>query len=309
MEHYDICIIGGGPAGLTAAIYAARGGHKTCVFEKAMLGGQMATTGKIENYPGFREISGTELSEKMADGAAFSGAEIIHEEVTGCDLSSSPKKIFTEAGQYSAGAVIIATGASPRKLNIPGEEALSGKGVSYCAECDGAFFKGKTVAVVGGGDSAVTNALYLDKICKKVFLIHRRETLRASEALIKALEHSGAEFLPLRSVVSISGEDRVTGIITESAGSGGTDLIVCDGVFIAAGRVPESKIFADTLPTENGYIVSGDDTALPIPGVFAAGDVKAKKMRQIITAASDGAVAAGNAVNYLKTSAKNAEKC
>lgn len=293
---YDIIIIGGGPAGYTAALYAARSGRSTLVLEKLSAGGQMATTERIDNYPGFEEgIDGFALGEKMKQSAERFGAVTRYAEVKRVELADEVKRIHTRREAFEAKAVVIATGASPRRLGLPEEESLIGRGVSYCATCDGMFYLGKTVAVVGGGNSAVAEALYLAKLAKKVCLIHRRNELRAPATALQTLTENGVELILNSRVTALKQDKLLTGLTVETAAADGTvtsRTLDCDGLFVAIGRVPETALFADQLALdESGYIIAGEDTRTSLHGVYAAGDVRKKHLRQIVTATADGATA------------------
>lgn len=299
---YSTAIIGGGPAGYSAALFCARAGLGTVVLEKLSAGGQMAETGKIENYPGFDDgIDGFELGMKMEKSALKFGAESKYCRVISADLKSNPKVIKTTDGHILSQSVIIATGAFPRKLAIKDEEKLIGKGVAYCAYCDGMMYKGKTVAVIGGGDSAAEDALYLSSICHKVYLIHRRDKLRASESYIKALEkHNNIELILNAEPLEFIHGDTLTGIRLGNTADNHIFDLDCNAVFVAIGRVPESEIFKDQLETDKyGYIKAGEDCATNIVGVFAAGDIRTKALRQVVTAVADGANAAKSAKDYI----------
>ncbi len=292
---YDTVIIGGGPAGYTAALYAARAGLDTIVLEKLSAGGQMTETQNIDNYPGFDEgVDGFTLGFKMQNGAQRFGAESDMTEVLSAKLSEYPKVITTDKGDVLAKTVIIATGAQHKHLGIDNEEALIGRGVGYCAACDGMLYRGKTVAVVGGGNSAVQDALLLSRICKKVYLIHRRDTLRATkvyhEPLMKA---ENVEFLWDSKVSELLFDKKLTGVRVENVKNGTLTDIELDGLFISIGRSPVSSLFAGELSLdEQGYIIADESTKTNISGVFAAGDIRTKALRQVVTAAADGAVAA-----------------
>lgn len=297
---YDIIIIGGGPAGYTAALYGVRAGLSTLVLEKFSAGGQMTQTDMIDNYPGFDEgVDGFTLGYKMQAGAERFGAETKQTEVLSVDLTASPKCIITDSGEYKAKSVIIATGADHRHLGLEGEEELIGRGVGYCAACDGMFYRGKTVAVVGGGNSAVKDALLLSKICGKVYLIHRRDTLRAEKIYHEPLlKTENVEFLWNTTVKGFEAEEKITAL-TLNTPEGERSLPV-DGVFISIGRDPVTDLFRGQLELDpHGYIVADESTRTSLPGVFAAGDVRTKALRQIVTAASDGAVAAHYAEEYI----------
>ncbi len=298
----DLLIIGAGPAGLSAAIYGRRAGLSVILLESSMYGGQMVTTPEVENYPAYARISGWELAQKLYEQAEGLGAEILFENVTAIEQGETCKRVMTDAGVHEAGAVIIANGAVRRKLDCPGEERLSGHGVSYCATCDGAFFRDKVTCVVGGGNSALEEALYLSAICKKVYLIHRRDAFRGDAHGVAALEkQNNVEYVLSHVPVEVLGEDRVTGIKVRNVSSGQERVIDCDGVFVAIGLKPDNLRFAPLLALdESGYLVAGEDCSTNIPGIYAAGDTRTKRLRQIITAASDGAMAATQAAAYLR---------
>ena len=302
MKIYDTIIIGGGPAGYTAALYAVRSGLSTLVLEKFSPGGQMTQTAQIDNYPGFHEgIDGFTLGYQMQAGAHRFGAETEQTEVLSVDLTASPKRITTDAGDFFGKTVIIATGADHKHLGIAGESELIGRGVGYCAACDGMLYRGKTVAVVGGGNTAAADALFLSRICAKVYLIHRRDSLRASRIYHEPLENTGnIQILWNATVETLHSELKLTGVTLRQVKTGETVELPLDGLFISVGQAPNTKLFENQLALDkNGYIVSGESTETNIPGVFAAGDVRTKALRQIITAASDGAVAAHMAEAYL----------
>ena len=290
---YDVVIIGGGPGGYSAALYCARSGMSVLVLEKLSPGGQMATTGQVDNYPGFEDgIDGFELGEKMKKGADRFGAETAFDEVIRVDLKAEPKKITTTGGELLTKTVVIATGASPRELGLPEEKKLRGRGVAYCAVCDGMRYKDKTVVVSGGGNSAAEDALFLAKICKKVYLVHRRDALRASMVYQNALKDSPVEFLWNSRIEEILHEKKVTGVRLADVKTGEEREIACDGVFVAIGRVPDTAVFEGQVErNEQGYIIADETTRTNVPGVFAVGDVRTNPLRQIVTAASDGAVA------------------
>lgn len=302
-KHYDVVVIGGGPGGYTAGLYCARSGRRVAVLEKLSPGGQMATTGIVENYPGFEEgVDGFELGEKMERQASRFGVETVYAEVTAVDLTASPKRIDSSEGTFWADAVVLATGAYPRELGLPGERELRGRGVAYCATCDGMFFRGKTVAVNGGGNTAVEEALYLAKLCKKVYLIHRRDSLRASAVYRGALDEAGVEILWNSKVTALRRDERLTGVELEDVASGQRRELACDGLFVAVGRVPDTALFTGQAELDRaGYLVADETTRTSLPGVFAVGDVRTKAVRQIITAAADGAVAAHFVEEYLLT--------
>ncbi|MBQ8184160.1 MAG: thioredoxin-disulfide reductase [Lachnospiraceae bacterium] len=299
---YDMVVIGGGPGGYTAALYAARAGLDTVVLEKLSAGGQMALTSQIDNYPGFEEgIDGFLLGEKMQLGAERFGAQTELAEVHAVKLDGSVKEIQTSEGSFYGRTVVFSTGASPRELGIPGEKELIGRGVNYCAACDGMFFKGKTVAVVGGGNTAASDALQLSRICGKVILIHRRDTLRATkiyhEPLLKA---ENIEFRWNSTVSEFLFDKKLTGLKLQDVNMGLETTLDCDGVFISVGRKPATGLVKDQLELDTyGYIVADESTRTSLPGVFAVGDVRTKALRQIVTAVADGAVAAHYAEEYL----------
>ena len=299
-DMYDVAVIGGGPGGYTAALYCARSGLSVLVLEKLSPGGQMATTSMVDNYPGFEEgIDGFELGEKMQRGAERFGAETAFVNVTAVDLKNEIKVIDTSKGQVKARAVVLATGASPREIGLPEEASLRGRGVAYCATCDGMMYRNKTVVVVGGGNSAAADGLYLSKICKKVYLVHRRDTLRASNVYLEPLKNSSVEFIWNSQVKQILHDKKVTGVVVENL-EGQLTEIPCDGVFAAIGRVPDTELFKGQTELDGqGYIQADESTRTNLPGVFAVGDVRTKPLRQIVTAASDGAVASHFIEEYL----------
>lgn len=303
MAHiYDMLIIGGGPAGYTAALYASRAGLDVILLEKMSAGGQMTLTGDIDNYPGFEEgIDGFTLGEKMKLCAERFGAVTELAEVTGVELNGKTKKIVTDGQEYLAKTVVIATGAEPRELGVEGESSLVGRGIHYCAHCDGRFYKNKTVAVVGGGNSAVADALYLSRLAKKVYLIHRRDKLRATKIYQKPLESAeNIEIIYNSTVSELHADNRLTSISLNSTLTAEKTELECDGAFISIGRRPSSELFKGLLALdEYGYIIAGESTKTSVDGVFAVGDVRRKALRQIVTAVSDGAVAVHYAEEYL----------
>ena len=299
---YDMVIIGGGPGGYTAALYAARAGLDVVVLERLSAGGQMALTAQIDNYPGFEEgIDGFTLGMKMQQGAERFGARTELAEVRAVKLDGSIKEVETSEGVFYGRTVVLATGASARKLGVPGEQELIGRGVNYCAACDGMFFKGKTVAVVGGGNTAAADALLLSRICQKVVVIHRRDTLRATkiyhEPLMKA---ENVEFRWNSQVSEFLHGEKLNGLKLKNVVSGEESVLDCDGVFISVGREPATELVRGQLDLDPaGYIVADESTATSIPGVFAVGDVRTKAVRQVVTAVADGAVAVHLAEEYL----------
>ena len=299
---YDMVIIGGGPGGFTAALYAARAGMSVVVLEKLSPGGQMAQTGEIDNYPGFPDgVDGFELAQDMQKAALGFGAESELAEVLSVDLKAEPKVIETDAGSYYGRTVVIATGAGPRELGVPGEQALTGRGVHYCAHCDGMFYRGKTVVVAGGGNSAAADALLLSRLCEKVIVVHRRDTLRATKIYHKPLmEAENVEFRWNSTISGILEDGKVSGVLIRNNLTGEESVVQAQGVFVSIGRKPASALAAGQVELdEGGYIVADESTKTSIPGVFAVGDVRTKALRQIITAAADGAMAAHYADEYL----------
>lgn len=303
MEHiYDTVIIGGGPAGYTAALYAARAGLDTVVIEKMAAGGQMTLTGDIDNYPGFPEgIDGFTLGMKMQQGAERFGVQTVYAEVTSVDFSDKVKLVKTADAVIFGKTVIISTGANPRTLGIENEEALVGRGIHYCAHCDGRFYKDKTVAVVGGGNSAASDAMYLSRLAGKVYVIHRRDTLRASKIYHEPLKKAdNVEFIWNSTVSDFIVDGRVSGVKIQNVITKVQTDINCDGVFVSIGRKPDTDIFKGTVDLDgNGYIAADETTKTNIPGVYAVGDVRTKALRQVVTAVSDGAVAVHFAEEYL----------
>lgn len=299
---YDVMIIGGGPAGYSAALYCTRAGLKTIVLEKLSAGGQIALTAQVDNYPGFEEgIDGFSLGEKMQAGAERFGAVTEYAEVYSLELKGDIKVAATSEGEFRSRVVILATGAEPRNLGIEGEKELIGKGVNYCAACDGMFYKGKTVAVVGGGNTAVADILILSKIAKKVIVIHRRDTLRAEKIYHSQLEQTENVEFRWNSVVTelLKGEDgRLKGVRIEKEGS--SEEIEIDGLFVSVGRKPSTMLVAGQLELdEAGYVAADETTVTSLPGVFAVGDVRTKALRQVVTAVADGAVSSHFALEYL----------
>lgn len=284
---YDVIIVGAGPAGLTAAIYSARAGRSVLLLEGGACGGQMTLTEKIENYPAFPEgVAGTELARLMREQAESFGAELRRERVK--ELSLADKTVVTRKGSYSAKKLILAMGASPRPLGVKGEKELAGAGVSYCAVCDGGFFKGRTVAVIGGGDTAVHDCEYLSRICEKVYLIHRRDALRGGGAALRRISLPNVEFVPCAEAEEFVAENGRLAAIRLTNGR----VIAADGVFIAVGTLPRTELVADRLPLDGGYIVTDENMLTAAEGVYAVGDIRKKPLRQVVTAAADGAVAA-----------------
>ena len=301
--QYDVAIVGGGPAGLSAAIYAARGGLKTIIFEKALIGGQITITAEVENYPGFEEsVSGFDIVEKMQKQAEKFDAEIKIEEVKAIGLEGLCKIVETNKGIYKVKSVIIASGAHPRKLAIPGEEKYTGRGVSYCATCDGALYRGKVVAVIGGGDSAVEEAMFLTKFASKVYIIHRRDQLRAVKILReRVFANEKIEMIWDSVVQEIQGGDFVENLLLYNKKTKKTSELSLNGVFIFVGIIPSSDLVESRVDFDDQNFIKTDETMhTKIPGVYAAGDVTHKVLRQIITAGSDGATAAFSAEKWIE---------
>lgn len=299
---YDMIIVGGGPGGYTAALYAARAGLDTLVLEKLSAGGQMALTQQIDNYPGFEDsVDGFTLAEKMQAQAERFGARTEYAQVEKLDLSAVPKVLETSDGTFYSKTVVLATGADPRKLGVDQEAALVGRGVAYCAACDGMFYKDKTVVVVGGGNSAAADALLLSRIAKRVVLVHRRDTLRATKIYHEPLRQAeNLEFCWNSAVTGLRYGDRLTGVQLKDLNSGEISDLDCDGLFISVGRTPATELVRGQLELDSsGYILAGETTETNIPGVFAVGDVRTKRLRQVVTAVADGAVAVHMAEEYL----------
>lgn len=299
---YDMIVVGGGPAGYTAALYAARAGLTTLVLEKLSAGGQMALTEQIDNYPGFEEgIDGFTLAEQMQRQAEKFGARTEYAEVEKLDLNASPKVLDTSEGTFLAKTVAFAAGANPRELGIPDEAALVGRGVAYCAACDGMRYKGKTVVVVGGGNSAAADALILSRIAQKVILVHRRDALRATKVYHEPLmKTQNLEFRWNSTVSALLHGEEVTGVRLKDTVTGAETEVPCDAVFVSIGRKPATELVEGQLELDrSGYIVADETTRTNIPGVFAVGDVRTKPLRQVVTAVADGAVAVHMAEEYL----------
>lgn len=299
---YDVIVVGGGPGGYTAALYCARAGLRTLVLEKLSAGGQMALAQQIDNYPGFPEgIDGFALGERMQRGAERFGAETVLAEVRSARLSGPVKTLESSEGTFRGRAVILATGAEPRPLGLPGEKELAGRGVHYCAACDGMAYRGKTVAVIGGGNTAAADALLLSRLCETVWLVHRRDTLKATKVYHEPLRQAkNIRFRFGFGVSALLRDGRLTGIRLKDVRSGEESDLPCDGVFVCIGRVPAAERFGPELALdEGGYIRADESTRTSLPGVFAVGDVRSKALRQIVTAVADGAVASHYAEEYL----------
>ncbi len=305
--------MGAGPAGLAAVIYALRGGVRAVVLNKGLWGGQVAITSQVENYPAVEKLPGYAFADKLYKLALAQGADVRQEEALQVALQGRVKRVKTAKEEYQAQAVILASGAKRRLLGCPGEERLTGKGVSYCATCDGAFFRQKAVAVVGGGNTALEEALFLSNLCSRVVMAVRGEAFRGERPLIDAvLERENIQPLFGHTVTEILGDKKVTGLLVQDKSSKNEKELPVQGVFIAIGLQPETRLFQDQLQTDaNGYLLAGEDCETSLPGVYAAGDNRQKPLRQIITAAADGAVAASRAVDYinrLKHKAPNGDR-
>ncbi|HIW94558.1 MAG TPA: thioredoxin-disulfide reductase [Candidatus Flavonifractor merdipullorum] len=299
---YDMIVVGGGPGGYTAALYAARAGLDTLVLEKLSAGGQMALTEEIDNYPGFEDgIDGFTLAEKMQQQAERFGAKSEYAQVERMDLTAAPKVLETSEGTFYAKTVAVATGANPRELGLANEAALTGRGVAYCAACDGIRYKDKTVVVVGGGNSAAADAMLLSRIAKKVILVHRRDTLRATKIYHEPLmQAENIEFRWNSTVTELLHTDKLTGVRLKDVNTGMEAILSCDGVFISVGRKPATELVQGQLELDrSGYIIADETTRTNLPGVYAVGDVRTKMLRQVVTAVADGAAAVHMAEEYL----------
>lgn len=303
---YDIIIVGGGPAGLTAAIYALRARKTVLMIEKLVVGGQVALTTNIENYPGFEAISGMDLASKMFMQAEKYGLETVFDDVVDYDITGEVKKIITPNKTYEGKTVILALGASARQLDIQSEKEFAGRGVSYCATCDGNFYKDKIVTVVGGGNSSISAVLYLANLAKKVYLVHRRETFRAEQVEVQKVmslttgDNPKVVFLPNSKIQDLEGNGKVESMIIENLKTGETEEFATDGIFVAIGRRPDTGFLNGTIELDDGgYIVTDGNMQTNISGVYAAGDVRSGSLKQIVSAASDGAIAATRIIEYL----------
>lgn len=302
MSHYDCIIIGGGPAGLTAGLYASRAGLKTALLEGMFPGGQITTTHILENYPGFPQgVGGPDFGTLLEQQATRFGLELLYEQVESTDIEGPVKTVRTAAGEHTARAVILCMGAEPRKLNLAREDELRGRGVSYCATCDGAFFRDRTVAVVGGGDTACEEGAYLARMAKKVYMVHRRDEFRASAVVAQRVKNDDRiEILWDTVVEAINGQDAVSGLTLKNVKTGMARDVDVDGLFVAIGVIPRSDIVKGAVDlTEDGHIKTDRHMRTNITGVYAAGDVRDTVLRQVVTAAADGAVAADAASQYL----------
>ena len=299
---YDIIIIGAGPAGLTAAIYARRASKSVLVLEALSYGGQIINTPDIENYPAAMHISGFDFATKVYEQAQELGAEFVFEKVVGIKDNGDTKEVITDDNTYTAKAVIIATGSENRKLGVENEDKLVGRGISYCATCDGAFYRGKKVAVVGGGNTALEDALYLADLAETVYLIHRRDAFRGDESTVNALkERNNVKFIYNSNVTKLIAEKRLTAIEVTDKNTNEVTTIELNGLFVAVGRIPENQNFAQLIKLDDsGYVSAGEDCITNVPGIYAAGDNRTKSVRQLVTAAADGAVAATEAVRFVQ---------
>lgn len=301
---YDLIVLGAGPAGLTAGLYGARGKLKTLVIEKGLEGGQISTTTDVENYPGTPNISGFELSHTIKKQAETFGAEFVLDEVVEAELEGKVKKIKTKENEYEAKTVIISTGAKSRKLGFAGEDLFEGRGISYCATCDAAFYQDFDVYVIGGGDSAIDEALFIAKFAKNVYIIHRRNELRASKSLQdRAFNNEKVHFIWNSVVEEIKGNKMAEELVIRNLETGELTTVKQEGepfgIFIFVGYIPETKIFEGQVDMEKGYIRTDEEMKTNIDGVFAAGDLRIKSLRQVVTATADGAIAAVNAEKYI----------
>lgn len=299
---YDIVVVGAGTAGLSAAIYITRAGSSVLVLEATAYGGQIINTPEIENYPAIKHISGFEFATQLYEQAKSLGAEIKYEKVTGIDADSNIKKVFTNKGEYECKAIILATGAKNRPLGLEGEKELVGAGISYCATCDGAFFRNRVVAVAGGGNTAIEDAIFLSNYCEKVYVVHRRDEFRAEEANVAALkQRDNVEFVLNANITKLIGEGELKAIEVEDKFSNEKRVIEIAGLFVAIGQMPENQAFENYVNLDkSGYIVALEDCHTNAKGVFTAGDCRTKTVRQLATAAADGAVAGLAACEYIR---------
>ncbi len=304
---FDLIIVGGGPAGLTCALYAQRAGLKSIVIERLIPGGQVAITSKIENYPGFEKIDGTELSVKMFEQATKHGAEVEFSDVLEYHLEGAEKSVRTYNGEIKGKTIVLCMGASAKQLNVENERKYIGKGISYCATCDGTFFKDKNVAVVGGGNTSLEDCIYLSQLVKKIYLIHRRDAFRGEDKMVKSImdlttgENPKIKLVLNSTVKSLLGEEKISGIEVENKVTKEIKKLDIEGLFVAIGRKPDTDLVSDLIKlSENGYIITNEKMQTNIKGVFAAGDVREKTLRQIVTAASDGSIAAISALEYIR---------
>ena len=308
MEHvYDVIIVGGGPAGYTAALYASRAGLDSLLIERMSAGGQMALTGDIDNYPGFEEgIDGFTLGMKMQQNAERFGAKTEYAEVTSVDFAQDIKRLESANKSYYAKTVILSVGANPKELGIDGENELIGRGMHYCSHCDGRFYKDKTVVVVGGGNSAASDALYLSRLAKKVYVVHRRNELKSEKIYHEPLMNmQNVEFVWDSEVVEFITDEKLKGVKIKNRKNENVSELLCDGVFVSIGRKPATEFLKNDINLdENGYIIADESTKTNVGGVYAVGDVRTKALRQIVTAVADGAVAVHYAEEYLVTESR-----
>ena len=299
---YDIVIIGAGPAGLTAAIYARRAAKKVLVCEAKVCGGQIVNTLDIENYPAEEHISGYDFATKLYNQTKNLGAEVVFEKAIGIEIAGKQKKVITDKNTYKTRSIIVATGSENRKLGLPNEDYLIGKGISYCATCDGAFYKNKKVAVVGGGNTALEDALYLADMAEKVYLIHRRNEFKGEDSTVSRLKNkNNVQFVLNSNIIKLNAKNKLESIKVANTG-GRTRTIEVDGLFVAIGRVPQNEAFANLIDLDDtGYIIAGEKCHTNIDGIFVAGDNRTKDVRQLVTATSDGAIAATEAVKYISS--------
>lgn len=303
---YDVIIVGGGPAGLTAGIYACRAGLKTLLIERMMPGGQIGLTSTIENYPGFEKIDGVDLAIKMHNHAQNAGCEFDFAEVSSFDFDGKEKVVNTRNNSYKTKVIILSLGASAKQLEVENEKKFVGRGLSYCATCDGTLYKNKVVAVVGGGNTSLEDCIYLSGLAKTVYLIHRRDAFRGDDTLVKALNttansNKNIQFLLNSKVTGLVGKDHLQALQVNNIVSGKTQTIDVDGLFVAIGRKPDSEILAGKINLDkNGYVITDEKMKTNLDGVFACGDIRVKSLRQIVTACSDGAIAAISAFEYIR---------
>lgn len=300
---YDVIIIGAGPAGMTAGLYAVRSGLSTVILESEVYGGQVVNTAEIENYPCVKNIAGWEMAQQMYDQITDAGVSVVFDKVVSLKKNDGCFTVESADNSYECRAVIIANGAKHRKLGCSGEAELSGRGVSYCATCDGSFFRDKRVAVIGGGNTALEDALYLSNICEKVFLVHRREEFRAEKQLCEVISQKKNIELRLGIVPEkIVGSERVEEVLLKKIDSDDFETLSVDAVFVAIGMEPDNKPFSEVVQiNDGGYIVANENCETSCPGVYAAGDTRTKLLRQIVTAVSDGAIAAAQALTYIRS--------
>lgn len=303
---YDVIIVGGGPAGLTAAIYSCRAGKKVLLIERMVPGGQVAYTSTVENYTGFKKLSGGELAELMFNHAKSFNPDIVFSDVLDINLNEKVKKVVTHSGTFESKTIILCLGASAKQLNLQNERKFLGRGVSYCATCDGSFFKDKVVAIVGGGNSSLEEAIYLSALAKKVYLIHRRDEFRGEQILVNKItelskkENSNLEILYSSAVKAINGENKLEDVVVTNLKSKEDQTLKTDALFIAIGRKPDTEILQGKINLDaNGYIITNEKMETSVAGVYAAGDVRQKQLRQIVTAVSDGAIASINTNDYI----------